>query len=135
MGNKPECVILFHNGTSLLRNGKIKSLIHSLSTKRMSNTLHFLCYFRILNGSVLLYVLLMDLIQFILNSSIARGTKLMLGFTISILLNKSLSFAILDTFQQGLLKANNALEYTGSASPYRDSLTKFFFFRKEKMVS
>jgi hypothetical protein len=70
MGNKPECVILFHNGTSLLRNGKIKSLIHSLSPKRMSNTLHFLCYFRILNGSVVLYVLLMDLIQFILNFKI-----------------------------------------------------------------
>jgi hypothetical protein len=69
-GNKPECVILFHNGTSLLRNGKMKSLIDSLSPKRMSNTLHFLCYFRLLNGSVVLYVLLMDVIQFILNFKI-----------------------------------------------------------------
>jgi hypothetical protein len=54
-GNKPECVILFHNGTSLLRNGKMKSLIHSLSPERMSNTLHFLYHFRIV--LLLMYLL------------------------------------------------------------------------------
>jgi hypothetical protein len=77
-GNKPECVILFHNGTSLLRNGKIKSLIHSLSPERMSNTLHFLCYFQIVfDGSLVLKVFLINVIlQLIWNFKIRFPIKL-----------------------------------------------------------